>query len=221
MAEERLATEAKRLALSEEAAAEVLRRETARMDADEHRRAVYAQTIFPAQQAEKMRSFIVTLHAKDLKKFEEEIRVLSEKNVFRKWVTLKTIDPFDKVTHNYGSISNINDRFATQKARQAKCSPSLAAWIHHHTPYRPGNFGPDPQSALEHLLRACFINSHLMFKESWSAYRILLQGDLVIDKAFVLACIYATKWLGILLLPVGSITQWPPMCPEVDGPLII
>ena len=189
------------------------------MEADEHRRAVYAQTIFPAQQAEKLRRFLVSLPATEHKKYEEEIRLLYSKNVFRRWVTVKTLEEFNKVTHNYGTISNINKPFATQKERQAKCSVNLAAWIRNHTPYRPDHAGPDPQSALTHLLRACFIHSNLMFREAWSPYQLLLQGDLVIDKAFVLACIYATKWLGILLLPVGSITQWPPMCPEDDGPL--
>ena len=220
LAEERHNLEAKRLALSEQAAVEALRRETAKIDAAEHKRAVYSQTIFPAQHAAKMKTFKVNLSETDLKKHQEDVRVLYEKNVFRKWVTVKSMDAFDKVTHNYGMITDINKLFPTFRSRQCKCSPRLAAFIQNHTAYVVPATGPDPERAMFHLLRTCFIQSHLMFRESWSPYQILLQSDLVIDKAFVLACIYATKWLGIMLLPVGGINQWPPICPEDDGATI-
>ena len=152
-----------------------------------------------------------------MKKHQSTIQLFYDKKVLEKWVTIKAIDwTGDHVTHNYGAISDNNKFFPTYKSRQCKCSPLLAAFIENNTEYKIKPTGPDPEAAILHLLRSCFIHSHLMFSGSWSPYQILLQSDLVIDKAFVWACTLATKWLGPLILPVGYIPEWPPPCPEDD-----
>ena len=99
--------------------------------------------------------------------------------------------------------------------RQVRCSPQLVAFIQNHTSYQQQVSGPDPEAALRHLLRRCFVGEHLMFKDAYSAYQLLCSSQMIIDMAFVRAVLAASSWLGPDAMPAGYIHTWPP--PECES----
>ena len=91
-----------------------------------------------------------------------------------------------------------------------RCSPQLAGFVEHYTPYKKPLTGADPEAALRGLLRACFVGQDKMFVNAWSPFHLLCGSNLVLDHAFLRAVVAATRWLGPDVMPVGYLATWPP-----------
>ena len=213
--DERNATESKRQKMAEQAADDTKRREMAKALGDEKKKSVWSQTVFPAEHAARMSAFIKDLTPEALSQHQAVIRNLHTRAQFDRWVAIPKLWETDTlVVHNFGTLPNLHNKFPASARRIVRCSPQLVAFIEHHTEYKKTHAGPQPEAALHHLLRACFIHSHLLFAGPWTAYNLLCQSDLVIDHAFIRAVLCASKWLGPKILPVGYIRAWPPPYPE-------
>ena len=131
--------------------------------------------------------------------------------VFNRWVSVPHLwEPDLLLFHNFGTLPNVDNKFSGSARRTVKCSPQLATFIEHNTHYKRSVAGPQPDAALRHLLRACFISEELMFTGPFSAYNLLCTSNLVMDHAFLRAVVAASKWLGPTVFPVGYIANWPP-----------
>ena len=141
--------------------------------------------------------------------------LLDSQNTFKRWITIN--DPWQpdlSLLHLFGSLPDMYGKFNTASRRQVRCSPQLAAFIQNHTFYKPKSSVPDPEAALRHLLKVCFVAENMMFKDAYSAYQLLCSSQLIIDMAFVRAVLTASAWLGPDAMPAGYIPTWPP--PECD-----
>ena len=119
--------------------------------------------------------------------------------------------------HCFGSLPDVDRRFDRPGRRQVKCSPELSAFILGFTDYKhPGDGMPNPEAAMSHLFKACFLMHHLMFRNDSSPYQFLARSHNIIDLAFVRAVLTASRWLGPDDMPTGYIAHWPPPQPEGD-----
>ena len=131
--------------------------------------------------------------------------------VFKRWITILDLwEPDFNILHNFGTLPNLDNKFSGSARRTVRCSPQLATFIEHHTAYKRMASGPEPEPALRHLLRACFVSEEKIFQGPFSPYNLLCSGNLVIDLAFMRAVVAASKWLGPHAFPAGYISEWPP-----------
>ena len=150
---------------------------------------------------------------------EEEAKSHAEKTIlslcaggrFEPWVPID--DPWSPDLALYipfGSLTDRDCRLGKTSMRQVHCSKLLSSFIMSNTPYKhPVGGTPEPERALQHLLRCCFLNEHCMFKGAHSPYWLLCNSCMVLDMAFVRAVRLASHWLGESM-PAGRIPQWPP-----------
>jgi len=131
---------------------------------------------------------------------------------FRRWITIPFLwEPDASILQNFGSLPSLDNRIGGFSARRpVRRSPLLAIFIKNHTEYKQSITGPDPDAALRHFLRACFVMEEKMFVGSYSPYNLLSRGSMVIDLAFMRAVVPASKWLGVASFPKGHISIWPP-----------
>ena len=178
---------------------------------DEKKRCVWQQTVFPVTHASRMNAFIKSLDPTALGQHQASMRQMQTLGVFNRWVTIPHLwEPDLTILHNFGTLPNVDNKFSGSARRTVKCSPQLANFIEHNTQYKRAVAGPQPEPALRHLLRACFVWEELIFTGPFSAYNLLCTSHLVMDHAFMRAVVAASKWLGPTVFPVGYIANWPP-----------
>ena len=136
---------------------------------------------------------------------------LSKEGTFERWVPVD--DPWVPnlaLYIGFGSLPDKDNQSGKPYMRKVRCSNLLSSFILTHTTYKhPVGGTPEPERALQHLLRCCFVNEHLMFKGANSPSRLLCNSCMVLDMAFIRAVFLASQWVGESM-PAGRIQQWPP-----------
>jgi len=144
-----------------------------------------------------------------------KMQFMQDNQCFLRWLTIQPLwDPDNTLLHNFGTIANVDNKVgAAVYRRQARCSPQLATFVENKTGYIKTPLGPDPERALLCLLRACFVSPEKMLQGCWSPFHLLCHSKLVLDHAFLRAVVAASRWLGVEVMPVGFIEDWPPTQP--------
>ena len=158
-----------------------------------------------------MKEHIEAMSTEAISHTHEIMTTLQSQHAFHRWITLA--DPWVPdltLLHFFGSLPDVDGKFGASSRRQVRCSPQLAAFITSHTTYSNPFAGPDPEAALRHLLRSCFIMESCMFKNACSPYQLLCRSQMILDIAFVRAVLTASQWLGPHAMPAGYIESWPP-----------
>ena len=141
----------------------------------------------------------------------ETILTLRDTGLFERWVAID--DPWKPDLRLYSWFGYLTDRdgqiTSKTKRNEVRCSPRMRAFMLHHTAYKHPLSGPDPEQALDTLLKCCFVSEHLMFHGANCAYELLINSHMVLDMAFIRAVLLASQWLGDSM-PAGRIQQWPP-----------
>ena len=157
--------EKKRMIL-EKAAAVAHNRAVASDLETERKYQVWLQTVFPTQQAALMHDFISVMQEPALRQLRTKLDQMKTDHRFARWLTIPPLwVPDTNLLLYFGSLPDLDSKLKGPPSRRlVRCSPQLAGFVEHYTPYKKPLTGADPEAALRGLLRACFVGQDKMFQ---------------------------------------------------------